>query len=75
MEKATVDLFKLTISLDGTLTGEHVIGLSKTPFMTLEHNPVAMDVMSTLEKTLDPNNIPNPGKWRWSVNHGNQIRF
>lgn len=61
-ENAIRDLFELAIGLDGTLTGEHGIGLSKAPFMTLEHDPVAMDVMRTLKKTLDPNNILNPGK-------------
>jgi glycolate oxidase len=62
MEKASADLFELAIGLDGTLTGEHGIGLSKAPFMTLEHDPVAMDMMRTLKKTFDPNNILNPGK-------------
>jgi glycolate dehydrogenase FAD-linked subunit len=61
-EKAIKDLFELAIGLDGTLTGEHGIGLSKAPFMTLEHDPVAMNMMRTLKKTFDPNNILNPGK-------------
>jgi glycolate oxidase len=30
--------------------------------MTLEHDPVAMEVMQTIKKTFDPNNILNPGK-------------
>jgi len=62
VEAACADLFRLAIDLEGTLTGEHGIGLSKAPFMTLEHDPVAMDVMQTLKKTFDPNNILNPGK-------------
>ena len=62
VEDACADLFQLAIDLDGTLSGEHGIGLSKAPFMTLEHDPVAMDVMRTLKKTFDPNNILNPGK-------------
>ncbi|MDQ1333441.1 MAG: FAD-binding PCMH-type protein [Thermodesulfobacteriota bacterium] len=62
MERASADLFKLAIDLGGTLTGEHGIGLSKAPFMTLEHDPVAMDVMRSLKKMFDPNNILNPGK-------------
>jgi len=62
MENASADLFKLAIKLEGTLTGEHGIGLSKAPFMTLEHDPVAMDTMRTLKKVFDPNNILNPGK-------------
>ena len=62
VEAATADLFRLAIDLEGTLTGEHGIGMSKAPFMTLEHDPVAMDVMQTIKKTFDPNNILNPGK-------------
>jgi len=62
MEAASADLFKLAIELGGTLTGEHGIGLSKAPYMTLEHDPVAMDVMRSLKKMFDPNNILNPGK-------------
>jgi glycolate oxidase len=62
VEEATADLFRLAIDLEGTLTGEHGIGMSKAPFMTLEHDPVAMDVMQTIKKTFDPNNILNPGK-------------
>ncbi len=62
VEAANADLFRLAIDLEGTLTGEHGIGLSKAPFMTLEHDPVAMDVMQTLKKMFDPNNILNPGK-------------
>jgi glycolate oxidase len=62
MEAASADLFRLAIDLGGTLTGEHGIGLSKAPFMTLEHDPVAMDVMRSLKEMFDPNNILNPGK-------------
>ena len=62
MEEASADLFKLAIDLDGTLTGEHGIGLAKAPYMTLEHDPVAMDVMRHVKKMFDPNNILNPGK-------------
>ena len=62
MEEASADLFKLAIDLDGTLTGEHGIGLAKAPYMTLEHDPVAMDVMRNIKKMFDPNNILNPGK-------------
>ena len=62
VEAASADLFRLAIDLEGTLTGEHGIGLSKAPFMTLEHDPVAMDVMQAIKKTFDPNNILNPGK-------------
>jgi len=62
VEAAAGDLFKLAISLGGTLTGEHGIGLSKAAYMTLEHDPVAMASMRAIKRLFDPNNILNPGK-------------
>jgi glycolate oxidase len=62
MEAASGELFKLAISLEGTLTGEHGIGLSKARYMTLEHDPAAMEMMRSLKRMFDPNNILNPGK-------------
>lgn len=61
-EAASEDLFRLAVELEGTLTGEHGIGISKAPFMTLEHDPVAMDVMRSIKNTFDPHNLLNPGK-------------
>lgn len=61
-ELASTEIFELAISLNGTLSGEHGIGMQKAPFMTLEHDPVAMDVMRAIKKLLDPNNILNPAK-------------
>jgi len=61
-KEASAELFQLTIDLGGTLTGEHGIGLQKAPFMTMEHDPAAMDVMRGIKRLLDPNNILNPGK-------------
>jgi glycolate oxidase len=62
VEAASADLFQLAVDLGGTLTGEHGIGLSKAPYMKLEHDPVAMDLMRSIKKLCDPNNILNPGK-------------
>ena len=62
MEKVEEAIFHLAISLKGTLTGEHGIGLSKANYMTLEHDSVEMALMRQIKKTLDPNNIMNPGK-------------
>jgi len=66
-EKAVNDLFNLAIEKNGTLTGEHGIGLAKAPFMQLEHDAVAMGVMSKIKKLFDPNNILNPGKMALEV--------
>ncbi len=60
--RAVDEIFRLTCGLGGTLTGEHGIGLSKAPFMTLEHDPVEMDIMGQVKRLFDPNNILNPGK-------------
>jgi glycolate oxidase len=62
MEKVEEEIFRLAISLKGTLSGEHGIGLSKANYMTLEHDAVEMALMRQIKRTLDPNNIMNPGK-------------
>jgi glycolate oxidase len=67
VEQASTELFEKVIELGGTLTGEHGIGLAKAPFMHLEHDPVAMDVMRSIKKSFDPNNILNPGKMALEV--------
>jgi glycolate oxidase len=62
VEKAVYEIFETTCQLGGTLTGEHGIGMAKAPYMQLEHDPVALEVMRSLKAMLDPNNILNPGK-------------
>ncbi len=62
VHQASAELFEKVIELGGTLTGEHGIGLAKAPFMGLEHDEAALDVMRSLKKMFDPNNILNPGK-------------
>lgn len=56
------DLFKLTVSLGGSLTGEHGIGIAKAPYMGLEIDKDTMEVMRRIKRALDPNNILNPHK-------------
>jgi len=62
VEQAIGDIFRLAIDLDGTLTGEHGIGLDKANFMPLEHDEIAMKLMGRLKMLFDPYNILNPGK-------------
>jgi glycolate oxidase len=62
LDKAVEEIFQLTCSLRGTLTGEHGIGLAKAPYMRLEHDPVAMEMMRAIKRLFDPNRILNPGK-------------
>ncbi len=62
LEPVLFELHELACNLGGTLTGEHGIGICKAAYMHLEHDKVALRVMRLLKKTLDPNNILNPGK-------------
>jgi len=62
VKQVEADLFKLAIDLGGTLTGEHGVGISKSKYMNLEHDPVFMQVMNGLKNLFDPNAILNPGK-------------
>ena len=55
-------LFKLAISLNGTLSGEHGIGCEKSDFITLALDPVKLDLMKKFKQILDPKNILNPDK-------------
>ncbi|MBS1019233.1 FAD-binding oxidoreductase [Gluconobacter cerinus] len=50
------------LSLGGSASGEHGVGLAKIPFMVDEHDSVALDVMRAIKSALDPNIILNPGK-------------
>lgn len=49
------------LAMDGTCTGEHGVGAGKLKYMRAEHGS-GVDVMHAIKKTLDPDNIFNPGK-------------
>ena len=52
---------RLAISFGGTVTGEHGVGIGKKKYMPEEHG-AAYDVMTTIKRSIDPDNIMNPGK-------------
>ena len=54
-------LIDKTLDLEGTITGEHGVGLHKKSYLLKEH-PDNIPVMKTIKRSLDPNNIMNPGK-------------
>lgn len=55
-------IFELTLGLQGTLSGEHGIGLAKRDFMAQAFSAETLDAMSAIKKVLDPSSILNPGK-------------
>lgn len=59
---AIEEIFKITIDLGGTLSGEHGIGISKAPYMKLAFSDAEMDLFRSIKKAFDPNNILNPNK-------------
>jgi FAD/FMN-containing dehydrogenase len=46
----------------GSISAEHGIGVMKRKLLPLVKDPVALDLMRALKRTLDPNGILNPGK-------------
>lgn len=62
VEKAIEEIFDLGLSLGGTVSGEHGIGLTKARFMEREVGPVGIAVMKKIKDALDPKGVLNPGK-------------
>ena len=49
-------------SIGGAVSAEHGIGLEKKDYLGISRTEIEIDIMRTLKKSLDPNNILNPGK-------------
>ena len=54
-------LIKKTLELNGTITGEHGVGLHKKAYLLQEHGD-CIPLMKSIKKSIDQNNIMNPGK-------------
>jgi len=60
--QAIKEIFSLVVEMGGTLSGEHGIGLSKAPFMSIAFNDAELELFKSIKKAFDPNNILNPNK-------------
>ena len=61
-KKAVEEIFRLVLSLGGTISGEHGIGTAKMPYIGMELSPAAIDMMRRIKQVLDPKGVLNPGK-------------
>ena len=62
VEKAVEEIFRTTLNMGGTISGEHGIGITKAPFLKWEVGDTGIEVMKKIKASFDPNNILNPGK-------------
>ncbi len=62
LDTAIREIFQLTVSLGGTISGEHGIGYSQKAYLPLALSPIELKLMKDIKRTFDPNNILNPGK-------------
>lgn len=62
VELAMREIFDFALSLGGTITGEHGVGLAKKPFLPKAVGEGSLDLMKQLKRTLDPQGLLNPGK-------------
>jgi D-lactate dehydrogenase (cytochrome) len=61
IEAANERLVERALGLGGTCTGEHGVGIGKLKYLTKEHGD-SLEVMRSIKRALDPDNIMNPGK-------------
>jgi glycolate oxidase len=59
---AITEIFRLTVSLGGTISGEHGIGYSQKAYLPLALSEAELGLMKEIKRTFDPNGILNPGK-------------
>ena len=56
------EIFKLTVALGGTISGEHGIGLVQKNYMDIPFSEIQLNLMKQIKSVFDPKGILNPGK-------------
>ncbi len=62
LPKAVEEIFRLTVSLGGTISGEHGIGYSQRRYLPIRMSQREIELQRTIKAALDPRGILNPGK-------------
>lgn len=61
-EQTVQEIFHETLRLEGTISAEHGVGMTKAPYIRMEILPPALSAMKRIKQALDPKGILNPGK-------------
>jgi len=56
------EILETCVRLNGTITGEHGVGIEKRAYMPLQYNNDELNAMREIKEVFDPRNILNPGK-------------
>ena len=56
------EMVKYCVSIDGSLTGEHGVGIEKRQHMSLMHTPAELLALWDIKQVFDPEQVLNPGK-------------
>jgi glycolate oxidase len=67
VEKAMDELVDYALSIGGTLSGEHGIGIAKAKYLPKQLSAASLSIMRGIKKTFDPQGILNPGSF---LEHG-----
>jgi glycolate oxidase len=62
VHQAVEEIFKAALAVGGTLSGEHGIGTTKQPYITLALGEAGVKTLKAIKQALDPKGILNPGK-------------
>jgi glycolate oxidase len=62
LKEGVRQIFELTVSLGGTISGEHGIGSVQREYMDVKYSKVHLDLMRGIKSVFDPKGIVNPGK-------------
>ncbi len=62
LDTAIREIFELTVSLGGTISGEHGIGYSQKSYLPIALSQAELTLMKNIKRTFDPKGILNPGK-------------
>jgi glycolate oxidase len=61
-KNAVEKIFKGVLELGGTISAEHGVGITKSPYIQMEVQAPALSAMKRIKEALDPKGILNPGK-------------